>query len=242
MKKSETNGIEFRSTMKTIGLIGGTSWESTKEYYRIINQTINRRLGKKHSGKIILFSFDFEELYSLKNNWHLISEKLIEAARILERSGADFILICANTMHKVAEKVQEKINIPILHIADVTGQKIREKGLNTVGLLGTKFTMTDDFYKKRLKSKFDIQIIVPDKEEIELIQKVIFEEICVGKLLDSSKQKFLEIIKNLKKKGASGIILGCTEIPLLIQQQDVDIPVFDTLEIHAETAVEFALK
>ena len=228
--------------MKIIGLIGGTSWESTKEYYRIINQTVNRRLGKKHSAKILLYSFDYEEIYSLENDWHLISEKLIEAARILEKSGADFILICANTMHKVAEKVQEKINIPILHITDVTAQKIKEKGLNKVGLLGTRFTMTDDFYKKRLKGKFEIETIVPDNEEKGLIQKIIFEEICSGKILDSSKKKFLQIIEKMKDKGALGIILGCTEIPLLIQQKDVDIPVFDTLEIHAKAAVEFALK
>ncbi len=228
--------------MKIIGLIGGTSWESTKEYYRIINQTVNRRLGKKHSAKILLYSFDYEEIYSLENDWHLISEKLIEAARILEKSGADFILICANTMHKVAEKVQEKINIPILHITDVTAQKIKEKGLNKVGLLGTRFTMTDDFYKKRLKGKFEIETIVPDNEEKGLIQKIIFEEICSGNILDSSNKKFLQIIEKMKDKGALGIILGCTEIPLLIQQKDVDIPVFDTLEIHAKAAVEFALK
>jgi len=228
--------------MKTIGLIGGTSWESTKEYYRIINQSVNRRLGKKHSGKIILYSFDFEELYSLENDWYLKSKKLINAAQILQRSGADFILICANTLHKAAEKVHEKVNIPILHIADVTAQKIKEKGLNKVGLLGTKFTMTDDFYKKRLKEKFDILTIVPEKDEKDLIQKIIFEEICSGIIKESSRNKFLKIIKKMKDKGISGIILGCTEIPLLIQQKDVDIPVFDTLEIHAEAAVEFALK
>ncbi|MBC8384959.1 MAG: aspartate/glutamate racemase family protein [Candidatus Cloacimonetes bacterium] len=228
--------------MKTIGLIGGTSWESTKEYYRIINQAINRKLGKKHSAKIILYSFDFEDIFSLENDWSLISEKLIAAATILERSGADFILICANTMHKVAEEVQSKVKIPILHIADVTARKIKENGLNKVGLLGTKFTMTDDFYQKRLKHKFDIKTIVPDAGEKEIIRKIIFDEICAGKLLDSSKQKFLDIIENLKNKGAAGIILGCTEIPLLIQQKDVDIPVFDTLEIHVLAAVECALK
>ena len=178
----------------------------------------------------------------MENDWSLISEKLIAAATILERSGADFILICANTMHKVAEEVQSKVKIPILHIADVTARKIKENGLNKVGLLGTKFTMTDDFYQKRLKHKFDIKTIVPDAGEKEIIRKIIFDEICAGKLLDSSKQKFLDIIENLKNKGAAGIILGCTEIPLLIQQKDVDIPVFDTLEIHVLAAVECALK
>ena len=227
--------------MKTIGLIGGTSWESTKEYYRIINQTVNLRLGKKHSGKIILFSFDFEELYRLENDWHLVSKKLIKAAEILEKSKADFFLICANTLHKVAAQVQEKVNIPILHIVDVTAQKIKEKGLSKVGLLGTKFTMTDNFYKKRLEEKFDIKTIVPEKDEIELIDKIIFDEICSGIIKEFSKNKFLKIIEKMKVKGASGIILGCTEIPLLIQQKDVDIPVFNTLEIHAKAAVGFAL-
>ncbi len=228
--------------MKTIGLIGGTSWESTKEYYRIINQTVNRKLGKKHSAKILLYSFDFEEIYSLVNDWTQIFKKLIDAAETLERAGADFILICANTMHKAAEQVQEKVNIPILHIADVTAGKIKEKGLTKVGLLGTKSTMTDDFYRKRLNRQFDIKVIIPGKEDREFIHRVIFKELCLGRFDILSKKKFIEIIKKLEKKNAQGVILGCTEIPLLIKQQDANIPIFDTLEIHAKAAVEFALK
>ena len=230
--------------MKTIGLVGGLSWESSKEYYRIINETVNERLGGLHSAKCMLYSLDFAEIRKIQQTkgWDEVTKILIDAAQRLEAAGADIVLICANTMHKFVPEIQRRIHVPILHIADATAEKILEKGLKKVGLLGTKMTMEEDFYKGRIGERFGIDVLVPDKDERDFIERVIFDELCVGKMNPSSKKRFKEIIGKLVENGAEGIILGCTEIPLLIKQEDVNVPIFDTAEIHAKAAVEFALK
>ena len=230
--------------MKTIGLIGGTTWESTKEYYRIINQRVNQRLGGNHSGKIILYSFDFADLEELveKGDWRTVTKIMIDVAQHLENAGAQLVLLCANTMHKMAEDISVNISVPLLHIVDVTAQAIQQKGLKTVGLLGTKITMQEPFYKKRLKEKFGLNVVIPDKQEREIINDIIFKELSSGQLRASSKDKYLTVMSHLIDKHAEGIILGCTEIPLLIKQDDVDVPVFDTVALHAEAAVNYALR
>ena len=229
--------------MKTIGLIGGTTWLSTIEYYRIINETVKEKLGRSHSARCILYSINFEEtVLQNQGRWDVISKSFIDITKKLENAGADFLIICANTMHKIADDIENNANIPIIHIADVTAEKIIERGLNKVGLLGTSYTMEEDFYKERLKEKFNIETIIPEKNERDLINKIILNELTQGKIIQSSKQRYLEIIENLIDKKAEGIILGCTEIPLLIKKDDVDIPIFDTTEIHAKAAVEYALK
>jgi aspartate racemase len=229
--------------MKTIGLVGGLSWESSKEYYRIINETVNERLGGLHSAKCILHSLDFAEIRKIQQTkgYDEVTKILIDAAQRLEAAGADIVVICANTMHKFVPEIQRKIHVSIIHIADATAEKVLKKGLKKVGLLGTKMTMEEDFYKGRLRERFGIEVLVPDKDERDFIERVIFDELCVGKMNPSSKERFKEIIGNLVDSGAEGIILGCTEIPLLIKQEDVNVPVFDTTEIHAKAAVEFAL-
>jgi aspartate racemase len=230
--------------MKTIGLIGGLSWESSKEYYRIINETVNERLGGLHSAKCILYSLDFAESREIQQTkgWDEMTKILIDTAQRLEAAGADIVLICTNTMHKFMPEIQREIHVPILHIADATATKVLEKGLKKVGLLGTKMTMEEDFYKGRLGEKFGINVLVPDKDERDFIETVIIDELCVGKMNASSKKRFKQIIGKLVENGVEGIILGCTEIPLLIKQEDVNVPIFDTAEIHAKAAVEFALK
>lgn len=230
--------------MKTIGLIGGLSWESSKEYYRIINETVNERLGGLHSAKCILYSLDFAESREIQQTkgWDELTKILIDTAQRLEAAGADIVLICTNTMHKFMPEIQREIHVPILHIADATAEKVLEKGLKKVGLLGTKMTMEEDFYKGRIGEKFGINVLVPDKDERDFIETVIIDELCVGKMNASSKKRFKQIIGKLVENGVEGIILGCTEIPLLIKQEDVNVPIFDTAEIHAKAAVEFALK
>jgi aspartate racemase len=229
--------------MKTIGLIGGTTWVSTIEYYRIINQTINEKLGGVHSAHCILYSVDFEDsIINFGKNWDQITKSFIEIAQKLEYSGANFILICANTLHTMYDEIQNNIEIPILHIVDVTAEKIVEKGLKKVGLLGTKYTMQGEFYRKRLKEKFNIETIIPEPEEKIFIHSVIIDELTHEIIKQSSKEEYIKIIKNLISNGAEGIILGCTEIPLLIKEKDVDTHIFDTTKIHALAAVEFALK
>ena len=230
--------------MKTIGLIGGLSWESSKEYYRIINETVNERLGGLHSAKCILYSLDFAESREIQQTkgWDEMTKILIDTAQRLEAAGADIVLICTNTMHKFMPEIQREIHVPILHIADATAEKVLEKGLKKVGLLGTKMTMEEDFYKGRIGEKFGINVLVPDKDERDFIETVIIDELCVGKMNASSKKRFKQIIGKLVENGVEGIILGCTEIPLLIKQEDVSVPIFDTAEIHAKAAVEFALK
>ena len=229
--------------LKTIGLIGGMSWESTVTYYKIINETVKEKLGGLHSAKCILYSVDFQEIEECQanGNWEKNGEILGEAANNLEKAGADFIVICTNTMHKVVNQIKEKISIPILHIAEMTAEKILEKGLKNIALLGTKYTMEQDFYKSKLIEK-GINVIIPDKNDIEIINKVIYDELCLGTINSNSKKKFLEIVDKLRSKGAEGIILGCTEIGLLIKNEDTDVPLFDTAVIHAEEAAIYSIK
>ena len=229
--------------LKIIGLIGGMSWESTVTYYKIINETVKEKLGGLHSAKCILYSIDFQEIEECQanGNWEKSGEILGEAANNLEKAGADFIVICTNTMHKVINQIKEKISIPILHIAEMTAEKILEKGLKNIALLGTKYTMEQDFYKSKLIEK-EINVIIPDKNDIEIINKVIYDELCLGTINSDSKKKFLEIVDKLRSKGAEGIILGCTEIGLLIKNEDTDVPLFDTAVIHAEEAAIYSIK
>ena len=229
--------------LKTIGLIGGMSWESTVTYYKIINETVKEKLGGLHSAKCILYSVDFQEIEEcqVNGNWEKSGEILGEAAYNLEKAGADFIVICTNTMHKVVNQIKEKISIPILHIAEMTAEKILEKGLKNIALLGTKYTMEQDFYKSKLIEK-GINVIIPDKNDIEIINEVIYDELCLGTINSDSKKKFLEIVDKLRSKGAEGIILGCTEIGLLIKNADTDVPLFDTAIIHAEQAAMYSIK
>ena len=229
--------------LKIIGLIGGMSWESTVTYYKIINEVIKEKLGGLHSAKCVLYSVDFQEIEECQanGNWEKSGEILGEAAYNLEKAGADFIVICTNTMHKVVNQIKEKISIPILHIAEMTAEKILEKGLKNIALLGTKYTMEQDFYKSKLIEK-GINVIIPDKNDIEIINEVIYDELCLGTINSDSKKKFLEIVDKLRNKGAEGIILGCTEIGLLIKNADTDVPLFDTAIIHAEQAAIYSIK
>ena len=230
--------------MKTIGLIGGMSWESSLEYYRIINEQIKEKLGGLHSAKSLMYSVDFEEIEKLQHqgNWKEATKLMIDAAKRLEKGGADFVVICTNTMNKMADDVQNNIKIPLLHIADATAEKIKSKGLKKIGLLGTKFTMEEDFYKGRLIKKYGLDVLIPDAKERQIVHDVIYHELCLGKINQSSKDQFIKIIKNLVDNGAEAVILGCTEIPLLVQQKDVKVLLFDTTRIHAEGAVEYSLK
>ncbi|MCF6409806.1 aspartate/glutamate racemase family protein [Pseudalkalibacillus salsuginis] len=229
--------------MKTIGLIGGLSWESTSEYYRIINEQVRSELGGVHSAKCLLYSFDFEEIVRLQKSgaWDMATAKMVNAAVTLERAGVDLILICTNTMHKMAEEVQSNLSVPLLHIVDATASKIKEAGLDCVGLLGTKYTMDKDFYKDRFQMKHDIKVITPDEEDKEMVHNVIFNELCQGKTLQHSKERYLEVIERLRERGAQAVILGCTEISILIQQSDTSMKLFDTTSIHAKTAVELVM-
>lgn len=229
--------------MKTIGLIGGMSWESSVEYYRIINEEVKKRLGGLHSAKCLLYSVDFEEIerFQVEGKWEEAGKLLGNVASSLEKGGADFIVICTNTMHKVIDYVEEKINIPILHIADATANQIKKSHLRTVGLLGTKYTMEQDFYKARIKSN-SIKVLVPNESEREVVNKVIYEELCLGNIEQSSRDYYKKVIKNLVDNGAEGIILGCTEIGLLVKQEDSEVPLFDTTVIHAIESVKKALE
>ncbi len=229
--------------LKTIGLIGGMSWESSLEYYRIINETAKLKLGGLHSAKCIMYSVDFEEIEVLQHQgkWDELANIMVNVAEKLKNGGADFIVICCNTMHKVASDIEDKVGLKVLHIAEATGKEIIQNGMKKVGLLGTKYIMEQDFYKKFLKEKFNIDVVIPDECERELVHDVILNELCKGVIDASSKRKYLKIIDNLTLKGAEGIILGCTELPLLIKPEDVNIPIFDTATIHAISAFEFAL-
>ncbi|HDR7645664.1 TPA: aspartate/glutamate racemase family protein [Bacillus mycoides] len=229
--------------MKTIGLIGGMSWESTSEYYRILNEEIKSRLGGLHSAKCLINSVDFEEIERFQSNgdWDGAGEVLGNAAYSLQKGGADFIIICTNTMHKVVEKIKENINIPVLHIADTTAKEIKRKGIQTIGLLGTKYTMEQDFYKSRIEEN-NIKVIVPVEKNREKINEIIYTELCLGKITSQSREYYKRVIEELVQKGAQGIILGCTEIGLLIKQEDVVVPIFDTTFIHAIEAVNVAFE
>lgn len=228
--------------MKTIGLIGGMSWESSAEYYRIINEEVKNRLGGLHSAECVLYSVDFAKIerYQAEGDWDSAGSTLGDAASALEKAGAELIIICTNTMHKVIDYIEARITIPVLHIADAAASQINKSNLTTVGLLGTKYTMEQDFYKSRIESN-GIRVIVPDDTEREMINKIIYEELCVGNIKPSSRDYYKEVIKNLVAHGAEGIILGCTEIGLLINQEDSEVPIFDTTKIHAIESVNQAL-
>jgi aspartate racemase len=228
--------------MKTIGLIGGMSWESTKVYYELINKKIQQLLGGFHSAKIVLYSVDFAEIEKLQHedNWPELCQLMSEAAQKLEKAGADIILLCTNTMHLCVDSITQNISVPFLHIAEATGEAISVQKIRKVGLLGTRFTMEKDFYKTVLSEKFGVEVMVPEKPEREQMHQIIYEELVHGKIKNESRKKVKSIIQHLQEKGAEGIILGCTEIPLLISQKDVEIPVFDTTKIHAEKAAEWA--
>jgi aspartate racemase len=229
--------------MKIIGLIGGMSWESTAEYYRLINTLIKERLGGFHSAKCVLVSVDFAEVETLQreNRWAESAQLLSAAALNLERAGAEVVLLCTNTMHKVAEEIQASIKIPFLHIADATAEKVKAQGLTTVGLLGTRFTMEEDFYVGRLQQRHGLNVVIPPAEEREMIHRVIYDELCLGQINAASRAQYLAAIDHLIASGAQGIILGCTEIGLLVQAADCRVPVFDTTVLHAQAAVDFAL-
>lgn len=228
--------------MKTIGLIGGMSWESTVPYYQIINETIKEKLGGLHSAKVLLYSVDFAEIEECQANgeWDRSADILADAAIRLEKAGADWIVICTNTMHKVAPQIQKQIHIPIIHIADATADVLDQNQIKKVALLGTKYTMTQDFYKEKLVTR-GIEVLVPEAEDIELINHVIYDELCLGTIADKSRGQFVRVIEQLKESGAQGVILGCTEIGLLIHQQDSPLPVFDTTQIHARKAALLSL-
>ena len=227
---------------KTLGIIGGMSWESTQTYYRLINQGIKERLGGLHSAELLIHSIDLEPIATLQaqGEWEELGDIMASSGKRLQAGGADGILIATNTMHKVAEQVQAATNLPLIHIADVTADAIKQQGLTKVALLGTQFTMTEEFYKQRLISA-GLQVLIPDAEARQEIHRVIYEELCQGDLLDSSRQYYTQVIQDLVAQGADGVILGCTEIGLLISQADSPIPVFDTTAIHAAAAVDFLL-
>ncbi len=230
--------------MKTIGLLGGMSWESTQDYYRAINQGINNRLGGLHSAKIALYSVDFGPIEAAQHadDWDATADILCDAAQRIESGGADFLLICTNTMHRVAPQVEASVGIPLLHIADATAKALLDAGVQRVGLLGTAFTMEQDFYRGRLEQRHGLQVLVPDAEGRRTVHRVIYEELCLGRIETASRTEYLRIIEALAAQGAEAVILGCTEIGMLVQQADTPVPLFDTTAIHAEQAVALALE
>ncbi|KUI97571.1 aspartate/glutamate racemase family protein [Vibrio sp. MEBiC08052] len=230
--------------MKTIGLLGGMSWESTLSYYKAINESVQNKLGGLHSAKISLYSVDFDEIEKLQHQgkWDETAKILSDSAKSVESGGADFLLICTNTMHKVAPQIESSISIPILHIADATAEQLLADGIQKVGLLGTRFTMEQDFYKNRLTEKFGIEVIVPNSDQQTVIHDIIYQELCLGVIRDDSRAQYLDIIQSLSAQGAEAVILGCTEIALLVKQEHTDVTLYDTTAIHAEAAVLLALK
>ena len=230
--------------MKTIGLIGGMSWESTVPYYRVINETVRERLGGFHSAKLVLYSFDFHEIEQMQSSgaWDESGRMLAQAARSLEAAGADFIVLCTNTMHKVADAIESAVSIPLFHIADPTAQEINKNGLTKVGLLGTRFTMEQDFYRGRLRDQHHLDVLIPDEADRGIVHKIIYDELCMGLVLDGSRAEYRRIIQRLVDRGAQGVILGCTEISMLVGPSDSPVPLFDTTSLHARKAAEYALK
>jgi aspartate racemase len=229
--------------MKTIGLVGGMSWESTLEYYRIINERVKEKLGGFHSARLVMYSVDFEEVENRQHQgqWEELTALMIDAARRVERAGADFLVICTNTMHIMAGEVEKSIGIPLLHIVDATAAAVKTRSFARVGLLGTRFTMEKDFYKERLRRNHGLDVIIPEEKEREIIHGILYDELCLGTIREESKAAFRKIIGGLEARGAQGIILGCTEIPLIVKQKDYEIPLFDTTALHAEAAVDLAL-
>ncbi|HWP81726.1 MAG TPA: aspartate/glutamate racemase family protein [Bacteroidota bacterium] len=230
--------------MKTIGLIGGLSWESSAEYYRLLNQEFQRRLGGYHSAPLLMYSFNLAEMEPLQRTgqWDKAAARMVKAAQQLEQAGADFLLISSNTMHITAPEVERNVSLPLLHIADATAEAIGKAGLKRVGLLGTAYTMEKDFYKARLTRSNGLSLLVPQKTDREIVHRIIYDELCFGKILQTSKEEYLRVMRDLVRQGAEGIILGCTEISLLIKEGDFDTPLFDTTAIHVSKAVEFALQ
>ena len=228
--------------MKTIGLLGGMSWESTVSYYQIINRVINQRLGGLHSAKCLLYSLDFAEIKACQTEgrWDDAAAILIEGGRKLERAGADFLVICTNTMHKVAPHVVAGVNIPLLHLAEVTADALLRQGLIKAALLGTRYTMEEDFYRSVLRRR-GVEVLIPEAPDRAMINDVIFQELCLGRIEDASRQKFLSVIEGLRERGAQGVVLGCTEIGLLVRPQDADVIMLDTTVLHATAAAEMAL-
>ena len=229
--------------MKTIGLIGGMSWESSAEYYRTINETMKARKGPLYSAKSLMYTVNFHDVERMQHagEWEKAGEVLVEAAQRLERGGADCIVLCTNTMHKLANVIEAAVKIPFIHIADATAEKIQEQGMKKIGLLGTGFTMEQDFYKGRLTEKYGLEVIVPEKPDRDTVHRIIYDELCQGKTERSSKAEYVRILQDLANQGAEGIILGCTEIMLLVGQTDSPVPIFDTTTIHAVAAVDYAL-
>ena len=229
--------------MKTIGLIGGMSWESTVPYYQTVNEVVKERLGGLHSAKVLLYSVDFAEIEACQasGDWARSAEILGEAAKALEGAGADFLVICTNTMHKVAPEIAARVSIPILHIADATADALEAAGIRRVALLGTKYTMTQDFYKDKLIAS-GVDVLIPEEDDIAFVNRVIYDELCLGVISEDSRRGYLAVIDKLAARGAQGVILGCTEIGLLIRQSDTALPVFDTTRIHAERAAALALE
>ncbi|MGW8195714.1 MAG: aspartate/glutamate racemase family protein [Desulforhopalus sp.] len=229
--------------MKTIGLLGGMSWESTSHYYRLINQGISSKLGGLHSAKLVLLSIDFQplELLMQRGEWNECGRRLAEDAKKVERAGADFLVICTNTMHKVAGEIAAALSIPILHIGDAVAERIKEETMHTVGLLGTRFTMEENFYVDRLKRKHDLSVIIPGAEDRQTVHDVIFDELCRGQINETSRKNYLRIIDTMRQRGAEAVIAGCTEIGMLINSSQTSLPLFDTTEIHANHAVRWSL-
>jgi aspartate racemase len=229
--------------VKTIGLLGGMSWESTVPYYRIINEEIGSRLGGLHSARLVLYSVEFQEIESLQHEgrWDEAGEILAAAAASIQAAGADFLVICTNTMHKVADQIEARISIPLLHIADATAETIKATGVTSVGLLGTRFTMEQDFYRGRLEEAHDLRVLVPEEESRKTVHQVIYEELCLGLVREASRAAYKTIIDELVASGAEAVILGCTEIGMLVRPEDSPVPLFDTTEIHARRSVEWAL-
>ena len=230
--------------MKTIGLLGGMSWESTALYYKLINEEVKKQLGGLHSAKVVIYSVDFDEIEKLQHlgAWDETAKILGEAAKNIQNASADFLVICTNTMHKVAPLIEEHIDIPILHIADATGKKLQNENIKKVGLLGTAFTMKQDFYKERINKNFDIEVLIPSEEDMNIVHKIIYEELCLGLIKEDSKKEYLRIIDDLASQGAQGVILGCTEIGMLVNQADTQVKLYDTTLIHSLEAVAEALK
>ena len=229
--------------MKTIGLIGGMSWESTVPYYQTINRAVGRRLGGLHSAKVALYSVDFDEIERLQHagKWEESGEILADAARAVRRAGADFIVLCTNTMHKVAPQIEAAVDVPLLHIADATAARVKGAGVTRVGLLGTRFTMEEDFYRGRLETRHGLSVLTPPAGDRDLVHRVIYGELCLGQVLEGSRSAFRQVVDGLVVRGAQGVILGCTEIGLLLKPEDAPVALFDTAAIHAEAAAEYAL-
>lgn len=235
--------LPIMNTMKTIGLIGGMSWESTVVYYQLLNQFTRERCGGLHSAQLLLWSFDFAEIESLQanNEWEAATDRMIDAARAVERGGADCIIICTNTMHKMAADVQEAIKIPLIHIADTTAAAIKKEAVTKPLLLATRYTMEQDFYKGHLKKEHGIEVMIPEQTERDTVHNIIYDELCVGIVKAESRLQYQQIVESAVNKGADSVIFGCTEVTLLLSAQDVNVPTFDTTALHAKAALDFAL-